>query len=554
MAATAWFAVVGTTGAIRSQQGQSLKGDTQVYDSLIGYAATHTDWGGVQKLVGDLADRTGRPVTLTTPAGTRIAGSREHVRLPYRPTALLDPLRLDPVLSEEGPIDPRAVGPFLLPDEDRDKVRRTADRIARCLRDHGFTADLAISPSGRASLRTESRGVLCDAPLLDKPLRSEELPLDQVNVLATECMKQQGRDAFMVLADFSWAFFGEGPENSDRAAMECVTEARRKQLAAYVSPPVLLFVGDHDSQSTTGFHLSAANTMRIAGATCLVLAVAAVLTALVGGRLVRPLRALISAAEQPANVTVRVPVTTRDEIGRLSAAFNDLADRRESLEQQRKSLVSDVAHELRTPLTNMRGWLEAGQDGLTPMDQDLIALLLEETLLLQHVIDDLSDLAAADAQSLVLNREPLYVRDLLEQVLAAYQGTAGQAGVALQIEAPGALVADADRVRLRQMIGNLVSNAVRHTPSGGRVVVRAREHNGELVVEVVDSGSGIDPADLEHVFDRFWRADTSRSRHTGGSGLGLAIVRKLTEAHGGSVSAESTPGAGSVFTLRLPPP
>ncbi|WP_328564950.1 HAMP domain-containing sensor histidine kinase [Streptomyces coelicoflavus] len=555
VAATAWLTVAGTTGAIRDQQGQSLDDDTRVYDALIAYAATHSDWGGVRDLVGDLAARTGRAITVTTPDRTRVAGSEGGVRLPYRPTALVDPLRTDPVLSDAGPIDPRAVGPFLLSARDREELRRRADRIARCLRGEDVAVRFTTLPSGRPTMRPDpglNGRLVCDTLGLRKPLRSEGPPLDQVNELATECMKERGRDGLTVWADFSWTPHGRGPENSDPAAQECVTEARRKQLSAYVSPPVLLFVGDHDSRTASAFHLSTANTVRVAGAAGLVLAVAAALTALVGRRLVRPLRALISAAGQPADVAVRVPVTTRDEIGRLSAAFNDLADRRESLERQRKSLVSDVAHELRTPLTNMRGWLEAGQDGLTPVDQDLVALLLEEAVLLQHVIDDLRDLAAADADTLVLHREPLYVRDLVDQVVAAHRGTAGPAGVTLGIEVAAELVADADRVRLRQVIGNLVSNAIRHTPGGGRVVVRAREEVRDLVVEVADSGDGIEAADLEHVFDRFWRADRSRSRHTGGSGLGLAIVRKLTEAHGGSVSAASTPGAGSVFTLRLP--
>lgn len=557
VAATAWLAVAGTTRAIRTQQGQSLKDDTRVYDALIGYAATHTDWGGVQDLVGDLAERTGRAVTVTTPARTRIAGSHQGVRLPYRPTALVDPLRLDPVLSDAGPIDPRAVGPFLLSAKDGEKLGHRADQVARCLRGKGVTVEVTTLPSGRTTIGPAvdpNESLVCDALRLRMPLRSERVPLEQVNELATECMKQQGRDGLRVWADFSWSFLGKGPENSAHAAEECVAEGRRKQLVSYVSPPVLLFVGDHNGQDASGFRLSPANTTRIAGAAALVLAVAAAVTTLVGRRMVRPLRTLIRAAEHPADVSVRVPVTARDEIGRLSAAFNDLADRRELLERQRKSLVSDVAHELRTPLTTMRSWLEAGQDGLTPVDQDLVALLLEEAMLLQHVIDDLRDLAAADARTLVLHREPLFVRDLLEQVMSAHRGVAGPAGVALRIEAAGELEADADRVRLRQVVGNLVSNAIRHTPHGGRVVACARKEGGDLVVEVADSGSGIDPEDLDRVFDRFWRADRSRSRQTGGSGLGLAIVRKLTEAHGGSVSVTSTPGTGSVFTVRLPQP
>ncbi|MFJ3365649.1 sensor histidine kinase [Streptomyces anthocyanicus] len=558
VAATAWIAVTGTTRAVRTQQGQSLAEDTRVYDALVGYAATHTGWEGVRGLVDDLAAQTGRPVTVTTQARVPLAGSAPKAGLPSHPTALVDPLRRDPVLSGGGPIDPRAVGPFRLSDEDRVRLRRTADRVARCLWDEGVTADVVTTPSGRSTIRPGRDGnILCDAPRLQKPLPSERLPLERLNELAARCLGREAGGGLKISADLSWTYHGPEPDDtaedgSGRTAQECVTEARREQLAAHVCPPVLLFVGGNDSRGTVGLSPSTANTLRIAGAAALVLTAAATLTALAGRRLVRPLRALISAAEHPADVTVRVPVTTRDEIGRLSAAFNDLADRRESLERQRKSLVGDVAHELRTPLTNMRSWLEAGQDGLTPVNQDLIALLLEEAVLLQHVIDDLRDLAAADARSLVLHREPLAVGDLLEQVVAAHRGIARPAGVALRIEADGGLTACADRIRLRQVVGNLVSNAVRHTPRGGLVVVRARRQDGDLVIEVADSGTGIVPADLEHVFDRFWRADKSRSRQTGGSGLGLAIVRKLTEAHGGSVTAASTLGAGSVFTVRLP--
>jgi two-component system sensor histidine kinase BaeS len=452
------------------------------------------------------------------------------------------------------------VGPYLLEAKDRAQLRRTADTIAQCLRARGIDARITTLPSGRPEIRPArpapdpTGNKSCDPVTLAIPLPSERLALSQVSDLATKCMKQQGRAGLGVYADFSWYSYGTGPENSDRAAQECVNEARRQQLRAYVSPPVLLFVGDRSSPETSGLRLSTGNILRIVGAAALVLAVAAMVTTLVGRRLVRPLRALIQAAQHPAGEAVRVPVTANDEIGLLSAAFNDLAERRQELEQQRRVMVNDVAHELRTPLTNIRSWLEAAQDGLTPANPELLALLLDEAVLLQHVIDDLRDLAAADAGNLVLHRESLHVGELLEQVTAAHRGTADLAGVGLRIEAAGKLEAHADRVRLRQVISNLVSNAVRHTPDGGSVVLRSRVEGGDLVVEVADSGTGIDPADLDHVFDRFWRADKSRNRQTGGSGLGLAIVRKLTESHDGSVSVASTPGHGSVFTVRLPQP
>jgi two-component system sensor histidine kinase BaeS len=215
-------------------------------------------------------------------------------------------------------------------------------------------------------------------------------------------------------------------------------------------------------------------------------------------------------------------------------------------------MVSDVAHELRTPLTNIRSWLEAAQDGLAEPDPQLIDLLLEEAVLLQHIIDDLRDLAAADAGSLRVHPEPVRVGDLLAQVAEAHRSAAEAAGVGLRTEVPGHLEAVVDPVRLRQMVGNLVSNGVRHTPAGGSVTVSATAGPDGLSIAVQDTGVGIAPADLPRIFDRFWRADTSRARATGGSGLGLSIARKLAETHGGDITVTSVPGAGTTFTIRLP--
>ncbi|MFK4149282.1 sensor histidine kinase [Streptomyces sp. NPDC004065] len=564
VAATTWLAVTITTRAISTEQDRSSRADARIYDALIDYAATHTDWGGVQELVRELAAGTGRAITLTTPsARTVIASSESAVRLPDKPSASIDPLRLDPVLSGTSavePIDPRAVGPFLLQGEDRGRARKAVNKFMDCLEESGIAAEARPLPSGRFTI--EFKGPqddvrwkvvsACDLDSLKKPLPLEELPLAQIAELASACLKQQARPPVEVFADFSWRFTGGAPQNADRAAQECVNEGRRQQLRAYVSPPVLLFLSDGGRPGTTSIELSAANTRRIAGAAGIVLAVTCAVTVLLGMRLVRPLRALIAAAQRPADEEVRVPVLTKDEIGRVAVAFNDLAERRETLERQRRAMVGDVAHELRSPLTNIRSWLEAAQDGLTPADQHLLALLRDEAMQLQHIIDDLRDLAAAEAGRLVLHPEPLPVRHILEQVAAAHLGAAGPAGVGLLIEADDELEVHADPVRLRQIVSNLVSNAIRHTSSAGRVVLRARADGDELVVEVADSGSGMDPADLPHVFDRFWRADKSRSRQTGGSGLGLAITRKLTEAHGGTVSVDSTPGIGSVFTVRLP--
>lgn len=201
---------------------------------------------------------------------------------------------------------------------------------------------------------------------------------------------------------------------------------------------------------------------------------------------------------------------------------------------------------------NSRGWLEVTRDGVVDPDPALLASLHEEALVLQRIIDDLQDLAAADAGTLRLHREPVRGGDLLEQVAAAHRVAADASGVTVRTEADGAPWLDADPVRMRQALGNLVSNALRHTPVDGTVTLTARRDGDEVVFTVSDTGAGIAPEDLPHVFDRFWRAEKSRSRRTGGSGLGLPIVRHLIAAHGGTAVAASEPGAGAAFTLRLP--
>ncbi|UYM22842.1 HAMP domain-containing histidine kinase [Streptomyces albus] len=215
-------------------------------------------------------------------------------------------------------------------------------------------------------------------------------------------------------------------------------------------------------------------------------------------------------------------------------------------------MVNDIAHELRTPLSNIRGWLDAAQDGLADPDSSLVASLQEEAGLLQHIIDDLQVLAAADAGSLRLSPRKLNLRELAEQSLDAHE-TAAQAGrVALIGHFTDDLTTEGDPVRLRQVLGNLLSNAIRHTPPNGSVTVSAYRVEGGVELHVADTGSGIQPEDLPRIFDRFWRAEQSRSRNTGGSGLGLSIVRHLVHAHGGEVSVVSSPGAETVFTVRLP--
>lgn len=308
VAATAWLAARTTSSAIQREQGQLLSSDTDIYDTLVGYAAAHPNWNGVAPTLRPLAERTGRRITLTTQSRRTIATSSTApaaaAALPTRASAVVDPLHTDPALLPDAGanrIDPRAVGPYRLTTAERASLSGRAHKLLACLGGPGAGA---------------------------------------------------------------------------------------------------------------AFHFTSANTTRIAGVAGLMLLVTVAVTVVVGTRLVRPLRALADAARRPVEEHQRVPVTTNDEIGYLAAAFNDLTQRRERMEGQRKAMVSDVAHELRTPLSTIRSWLEAVQNGIATSDQALVDSLLEEALLLQHIVDDLQDLAEADAGQLRIHPEPLLVRDL----------------------------------------------------------------------------------------------------------------------------------------------
>ncbi|ELP69352.1 sensor histidine kinase [Streptomyces turgidiscabies] len=563
--ATAWLAVQLTTRAIQEERGQVLSDDSDILRRLSGYAAAHADWDGIGPTVRALSRTLDRRIALTTAGGRLIADSAASgTALPARASATVDPLRTD-TYTEPGAqlsgIDPRAVGPYRLSSGEVSEVNSAALRRVRCLTQVGGGGHTRRMPSGRTATVADGTSAAvvakCVAVAVNPVMPSELTALAVLAKLMTGCV--QGDFKEPLRADPSLrSLFGDDvvPGMSDRTVgdeqtQNCLDTARRTQLDPYVAPPAVLYLGDRDQQRT-GLDLSPDNKTKIVGVSGLVLVVTIALTALVAVRLVRPLRALTAAARQPPEHHARVAVTTKDETGFLATAFNDLTARREQLEAQRKAMVSDIAHELRTPLTNIRGWLEVTRDGLLEPDPGLIAALHDEALQLQHIIDDLRDLSAGDAGTLRLHREPLAAEELIGQVAAAHRSRAEAAAVHLRAEAGPGLWLDADPVRMRQVLGNLVSNALRHTPAQGTVTLSAWHTADEAVLTVRDTGDGIAPEDLPHVFERFWRAEKSRSRRTGGSGLGLSIVRQFVEAHGGTVTVGSTPAGGAVFTVRLP--
>jgi two-component system sensor histidine kinase BaeS len=289
-------------------------------------------------------------------------------------------------------------------------------------------------------------------------------------------------------------------------------------------------------------------------------ALAAVVAALiVGGLLFRsivaPVRRLTAASQAIAggDLSARASVRGHDEVARLAASFNVMAESLGQAEEARRNQTADIAHELRTPLTVMQGTLEAMLDGVYPADAENLLAALAQVRTLNRLVEDLSLLALADAGQLQLHKAPLDLGTFLQEVVGAQRAQARERGLELALEKPPALpLVLADRDRLAQVMGNLFANAVQHVPPGGHIAVRVEDRGREVALLVVDDGPGVPPESLPHLFERFWRGDPARGRATGGSGLGLAIVRHIVQAHGGRVWAEPTPGGGLTvgFTLR----
>jgi two-component system OmpR family sensor kinase/two-component system sensor histidine kinase BaeS len=267
-------------------------------------------------------------------------------------------------------------------------------------------------------------------------------------------------------------------------------------------------------------------------------------------RLVIPLGELIEAAEsvEAGDYGARVRPRGPRELRSLARAFNAMSARLETSEEQRRRLLADVTHELRTPLTIMQGNLEALLDGLYPADAEHLEPILDATRVLSRLVDDLRTLSLAEAGALTLHREPTDIGDLVSDSVASFRTQADAAGITLVAALDDALPqAEVDPVRIREVLANLLSNALRYTPRGGTVRADATAEIGHVRVVVRDSGPGIAADALPHVFDRFYKSEESR-----GAGLGLAIAKSIVVAHGGEIEATSATGAGTERSFTLP--
>ncbi|GHO48624.1 sensor histidine kinase [Ktedonospora formicarum] len=271
--------------------------------------------------------------------------------------------------------------------------------------------------------------------------------------------------------------------------------------------------------------------------------------------LLKPLHTLKAAAGrmEQGDLSQRVSITAKGEIGALAHAFNTMADSLSRSEQVRSNLMNDVAHELRNPLMNIRGSLELLADQILEPTPETLASLYEETSLLSRLVSDLQDLSLAEAGQLRLARQPIELAEVVSQTVQIVQPQLERKHLMLCVSLPSHLPpVEADPERVAQILRNLLSNAIMHTTPPGKITITASLSAAMVQIRVLDTGEGIAPEHLPYLFDRFYRADSSRSRATGGTGLGLAIVKQMIQAHGGQITVESQPGKGTCFTFSLP--
>lgn len=253
------------------------------------------------------------------------------------------------------------------------------------------------------------------------------------------------------------------------------------------------------------------------------------------------------------DLSQRVEVKDPGELGDLANAFNTMVGQLQQADATQRQMIADIAHELRTPLSNIRGYVEAIKDKVLEPDAETIAVLDGEAVLLSRLVEDLQELSIVEAGQLTLQRQPEDVAQLVAHAADAMRTAASAKEVALSTAVDDELpLVSVDYHRISQVLRNLLDNALAHTPHGGSIAIQARPQGGFIEVSVTDTGEGIRPEDVPHVFDRFYRADRSRARATGGRGLGLTISKELIEAHGGAIGVESEPGEGSRFWFTVP--
>jgi two-component system sensor histidine kinase BaeS len=540
VAATAYLAYTQNARQVTESAVADYETSQEIVTELAAYARNHAGWDGIGPFVGELAGRTGQRIRLVGEADAVLADSDTLAGGPARPVDTL-PIAIDPRPMLSLPTSP------VLPEGRVAEVTATTIaayrhglRLADCLTRHGLAVAVSAGSYGVPVYEVDESARVANSDLVaacseeagpSKPASDELLEADS-------CILPDDRPTT-----------AESRGNPTQAVAQCLEQLFAQQTADIGPGPVRLYLG---AAAVPASPLRPGPVIAAAG---LVALFALGGTVLVSRQMLRPIRALTAASRQlgEGNLDRRVPVRGRDEVADLARSFNRMADSLQQAEHWQRRLIADVAHELRTPLANLRGYLEALKDGVVAGDPRLFQNLHREAVLQQRIVDDLQDLALAEAGVLAYHWSQVDLAELLATCRTAHQTAADGAGVALHLDTGEPVVVHADPDRVRQVLGNLISNAIRATPAGGSVTLRLSFPGPDTcAVHVADTGVGIDPADLPHIFDRFWRADPARGRATGGSGLGLAIARQIVTDHCGEISAASRPGHGTTVTITLP--
>jgi two-component system sensor histidine kinase BaeS len=564
IAATAWLTLSLTSRQLARGERAQEQHERRIARTVEEYGIRHGRWNGVDRVVLDLSRSTDLHVQLVSVDGERIADSdnlegraagpvqSQPVRVQALPA--LDP-EIGRAIAQTYPVtdgappsaDPGTGRPLTPPGPDVAAITRDLWNPAAAPRDPRarFVRQAAQYRAALATVRcTPGEGIASTTAPYLSPQQLSAYP----GCARSGVARVSGDREWLT---YVWQLVNHCATALAREAPGTCAATMFPEAAGSASGIVAVDV--YLGARTGANNFDEVSREAMLGAAGLI-AVALLGTAWIARRVSRPVQRLTMASFLLAggNLDVRVSTPGRDELAQLSASFNAMAEAVQRSEERQRRLIADVAHEMRTPLSNLRGYLEGLSDGVVEPSRELFASLHEETLLQGRILDDLQVLALAESGALGYDRAPLDLAELVSAACTAHRAVAAERGVALTVEAASPVWVQADPDRLRQVLGNLLSSAVRYTDAGGSVLVRVRSTVTEALLTVKDTGMGMTPYDMARVFDRFWRADPARQRATGGSGLGLTIAHRIVSDHGGRIEVSSQPGRGTEFMVRLP--
>lgn len=526
--ATAWLTLRLTSQQFTEAAATDQQTAEDIVAQIASYGRGHGTWTGVSVEVKRLSDQTGKRIQLTAESGEVIVDSDNLAGHAARPTVGA------PLLA-----NPRPALVFSTDELRGDVYGQTATAIGNYRRQVLFNS--CVTSNAPAGF-TASADELSTGPGFPDP--ALEMRAKHGNEVVRSCALQAlpSKEEVATTLELTRGCI------DDPQRITCLRAVFAQRTDDVAPLPMLVHVGAVGDLDKTVV------IWPVAGAAGGIMLLVIVGTAVLSRRVLRPVELLTKASQGlgTGDLSRRVQVSGNDEFAMLASTFNHMAQSLQEGEDRQRRLVADVAHEIRTPLANLRGYLEALKDNVLPPSPALFASLHEETMLQQRIVDDLQDLALAESGQLAYHKSHTDLGDLLQSCRVAVEVAAETAGVQVFLHTPQPVTVYADPDRLRQVVGNLLNNALRSTGAGGTVTLSSGQTGDVATIEVTDTGSGIHPEHVPRLFDRFWRADAARTRSSGHSGLGLAIAQQITHDHDGTITVSSELGVGTTFTIRMP--